>query len=468
MTTALASDAAIAPAGSARAQEAFYRGFLVVLVAAFTPFKAVGFLLPIIFTAWMLVFARDAVPPRRLVILAFCAAVMPLFYTVVADEFLLANYGLALLTYSGFFPLVILDSRLLASRRLLERCTAAASVMVLVQGIVGTVQAVYGATQTGTFAGDNGDIVAGTIYPHLSPERAFGSAIFVVNMTVMIIVGLAIPGTFAGRRRIHLAVGIVSVVLASVVHALVFLVAAVLVAWILTRPIAVKRPMARPGRQLPLTALLMAVVSYFAIADNVAHTGGVVEKAVDLEAQDVPRSILLTRVLNELSSEQPLQPFVGLGPGQFSSRASLIATGLYLGGPDHPKTLPLLSTQATRVAEEYCVSLLIEFADQKDVIGSSEQPFFSALSIYTELGAMGLIAVTLVVFEWLRRVRRRVRTTPALRFHAGLLVAGLVFMVLLGVQDNYWETPQAMLVGFLLLKLLYVNVLYSGSDLRDE
>jgi hypothetical protein len=173
-------------------------------------------------------------------------------------------------------------------------------------------------------------------------------------------------------------------------------------------------------------------------------------------------------VLTELPGEQPLQPFVGLGPGQFSSRASLIATGLYLGGPDHPQTVPLLSPQATRIAEEYCVSLLVQFADKKDVIGSSEQPFFSVLSVYTELGAMGLIAVTLVILEWLRRIRRRVRIDPGLRFQAAVLVAGLLFMVLLGLQDNYWETPQAMLVGFLLLKLLYVNVVYSDSDLRNE
>jgi hypothetical protein len=396
-----------------------------------------------------------------------CAAAMPVFYALIADEFLLANYGLALLTYSAFIPVIVLDGRVLASKRLLERCTSAVSVMVLVQGIVGTVQAVYGATQSGTFSQDNGDIVAGTIYPHLSAERAFGSVMFVVNMTVMIVVGLAIPATFGGSRRIRLAMGIVAIVLASVVHALIFIVAAVLVAWILTRPTVRHTETAKQGGQLPVvTVLLMLVLGYFATASNIDQTGKVAERALDLEAEDVPRAILVSRVLTELPDEQPLQPFVGLGPGQFSSRASMIASGLYLGGPDAPKTIPLLSPQSTHLAADYCLSLIIAFADKKDVIGSSEQPFFSLLSIYTELGAVGLLSILLVVVSWLMNIRRRVRAVPALRLQATLFVAGLVFMVLLAVQDNYWETPQAVLVGCLLLKLLYANVLYSGDDSR--
>jgi hypothetical protein len=451
-------------AGCTRVQNGFYSGFLIVLVAAFTPFKVLGFLLPCVFTGWMLLFAREAVSQRRLVILAICAAAIPIFYSLVTDELLLSNYGLALLTYSAFLPIVIVDGRMLASRRLLERCTRAASVLVLIQGIVGTVQAVYGATQTGTFAGDNGDIVAGTIYPHLTPERAFGSAMFVVNIIVTIVVGLSIPSTFGGRRRIHLAVGIVAVVLASVVHALVYLVAAVVLAWILIRPAARNVAATNRGRGLPVTILVVSVLSYFAIADNVAQTGQVTERAFDLEGLATPRSILLTRVLTELPDEQPLQPFVGLGPGQFSSRASLIASGLYLGKPGAPKSVPLLPPQATQVAQDYCFSLLLEFSDRKDVIGSSEQPFFSVLSIYTELGAMGLLAVALVMVTWLTEIRRRARTNPAVRFSAALLVAGLMFMFLLGLQDNYWETPQAILVGFLLLKLLYVNVVSPVTD----
>jgi hypothetical protein len=151
---------------------------------------------------------------------------------------------------------------------------------------------------------------------------------------------------------------------------------------------------------------------------------------------------------------------VGLGPGQFSSRASLIASGLYLGGANDPQAPPFLTPQATRLAADYCLSLLIAYADQGEVIGSTHQPFFSVLSVYTELGAFGLVLVGWVVVRIVRRARRRAATDPTTRYRSVLFVAGVVFVALLGLQENYWEVPQAILIGLLLLRAL-------GSNLRQ-
>jgi hypothetical protein len=42
---------------------------------------------------------------------------------------------------------------------------------------------------------------------------------------------------------------------------------------------------------------------------------------------------------------------------------------------------------------------------------------------------------------------------------------GIVLLALLGVQENYWETPQAILIGAILLKAMYAQLVY-GVDRR--
>jgi hypothetical protein len=245
-----------------------------------------------------------------------------------------------------------------------------------------------------------------------------------------------------------------------VVHALVFLVVAVLFAFATTRRTRIATT-TRPRRaRLVIAGALVFGLGYFALADNLAGISQVAAQAIDLEAVDIPRAILLTRVFSELPDDAPQQPFVGLGLGQFSSRASLIASGLYLGGPDSPRPVPLLSPQATRLASSYCFSLLVAYKESELVIGSTEQPFFSWLSIYTELGAIGLVGVLGVISLAIRRVQRRVRERPELYARGVSFVTATGFFTLIGLQDNYWEAPQAMLLGLLLLQVLYATIMY--------
>jgi hypothetical protein len=45
--------------------------------------------------------------------------------------------------------------------------------------------------------------------------------------------------------------------------------------------------------------------------------------------------------------------------------------------------------------------------------------------------------------------------------------AGLIFLLLLGLQENYWEVPQAIFVGVLLNQVMLANLLH-GSPPFDE
>jgi hypothetical protein len=94
--------------------------------------------------------------------------------------------------------------------------------------------------------------------------------------------------------------------------------------------------------------------------------------------------------------------------------------------------------------------------------GSSEQPFFSWLDLYTETGLLGLIVVFGSIARLVLRVRAHAHGRPETRFQALLCIGGIVFLVLLGWQAAYWEIPQAIFVGVLALKVMYANVMYPG------
>lgn len=449
-------------------RRAYQLAFVWALVACFSPFKALAYIVPAMFTAYVAL--HGGVVRDRLVVLGLALGGAAIAYALVLDEFLLTNYAVAIITYSAFLPVLVIDSRLLASRELLRAIVLAASTMLAVQGVVGIIQALHGFTQTGSFGGANGDYVAGTIYPALRAEHAFSNPMFAVNMALMLLCCLVVPEASTGPRRAFLILGAVALVLASVLHVLVFLVVAALVGFAITRTRDPRAPGRWTGGRVLAVVALISGLTYVALPDNVAGISSVAERAFDLDAVTIPRAVLLTRVFSDLPEEQPQQPAIGLGPGQFSSRASLIMSGLFLGGPDTPKTLPFLSPQATHLTQDYCLLLMVTASENDPLgqIGSSQQPFFSLLSIYTELGLAGLIAVMWSVARVLLRVRRRVREAPSVQLEALVLCAGVLLIGLLGWQENYWETPQAILVGLLLLKVLYANIMYNvdRADVR--
>ncbi len=444
-------------------QRAYYVGFVACAVVCFTPFKLLTYALPVLLIAWLVVTAGTVGMRNRLVVVVGGAVGLGAFYELAAEDLLVTNYVLALITYSAILPVLVVESRSIASIALFEKQAGVALRLLAVEGVVGTIQAIYGATETGSFGGANGDHVAGTIHPYLSAELAFSNPVFAVNMAVMILACLAVPN-LARRRSLSLALGGIALVLASVVHVLVFLVAAIAFALLTTRRTkGAPRRRLRVGR-LAVVGALVAGVGYVALADNLEGISRVGAQAIDLDAVDIPRAILLSRVFSELPDDAPEQPYIGLGPGQFSSRASLIASGLYLGGPDSPRPVPLLSPQATRLASSYCFSLLVAYKESDLVIGSTEQPFFSMLSIYTELGIIGLAIVLGWLVVIIRRVQRRVRERPELYTRGLMFVTAVGFFTLIGLQDNYWESPQALLIGLLMLHVLYATIMYEPID----
>ena len=443
-------------------RRAYFVGFLAVLIGCFTPLRALCYVMPGLFTLWMAL--HGAVLRNRILVITIVIASAAAAYNLIVSEFLIINYLVAVVTYSTIIPILVIDNRWLASRALLEKMLGVMAPMIVVQGAIGIVQAVYGAMQNGTFGGANGDHVTGTIYPHLELANSFSNPMFAVNMVLMLYACLSLPAALHGPRRMWMIVGAISFVLASVVHVLVFAVCAIAGAALVMRAPRTDGEQTGPRNGLLLTLLVLITgLSYVALPE-VATISDVAETVLDLEDVNMPRAVMLGRVLADLPDDDATQPYIGLGPGQFSSRASLIMSGVYLGGEDDPKPLPFFTPHVSRLADDYCIALMMAMRERGLAVGSSQQPFFSWLDVYTETGLLGMVVVFGSIARVLLRVRGRARSHPEVRYQALLCSAGILLLALLGWQSDYWEVPQAILVGVLALKVMYANVMYPLDD----
>src|SRR5690606_10620420 len=110
-----------------------------------------------------------------------------------------------------------------------------------------------------------------------------------------------------------------------------------------------------------------------------------------------------------------------------------------------------------------CVDLHV-IVSELEGIGSTHQPFFSLLTVYTELGLVGIVCLLIVLLRVLATIRRRGVDAPERRSTLVLVATGTLFLVLLGFQQTYWEIPQAILIGCLVLKVLYAHNMYDHAE----
>jgi hypothetical protein len=161
-----------------------------------------------------------------------------------------------------------------------------------------------------------------------------------------------------------------------------------------------------------------------------------------------------------LPQDNAMQPLIGMGPGQYSSRASLIASGEYLKGT----TIPF-PPQLGRATDQYILSLYRASFIESTAAGNSSSrfPFYSWLSLYGEFGVIGFLTFLVIAF------RRIVKIGASNSVDFGLMrpvcLILWLYILLMGIQDNYWEWTQAMFVAFLSVKIL--STYLSSASSRD-
>ena len=127
---------------------------------------------------------------------------------------------------------------------------------------------------------------------------------------------------------------------------------------------------------------------------------------------------------------------------------------------EDPRSIPLISGNFSPALSDYLLDLWVDASDVKAYGGSSSaKPFFSWMSVYTEFGGPVLLGVFVYAALLLRKMKARAKS-PTQKWMAVSVAAGIVFLLLLGFQENYWEVPQAILVGLMLVQVMYANVVY--------
>jgi hypothetical protein len=435
-------------------RESYYEAFVLALVMCLSPFKALAYAAPFLAGSWFLYRSRSLSGRRRARRVLASALGLVVTYWLFRAHYSMAAGLLAIVTYGTFFLLVIIPTESLASKDLLDRMTGLVGKVLIVEAIVGIAQALVSASRSGGFDLSNGDAVQGTIHLSFISDGSFSNPIYAANMTFFLL-ALA-PYLMSKKRRVFwpILLGTVALILASVIHMILFAAVGLMFALLLFHP---SLPRKMNKFQLVSAVVLGPVLAIAVLSDNLRN---ITYQAGLFAGGDLPKAVMVYRALYEMPHDYPAMPLVGLGPGQFSSRASLISTGRYFGGLDDPKTVPLIRENVSPALDEYLADLWVDASDVQAYGGSSSaKPFFSWMSVYTELGAPALVGVFVYALLLLRRMKVSAQSSEQ-KWLAVCSGAGVCFLLLVGFQENYWEVPQALLTGLMLVQVMYANIVY--------
>ena len=432
-------------------QRAYLSAFILANLMCWAPSKLLAYFAPIATLLWFILFAKAGVVAKHALtgVVASVAAIAA--YAIFNEEFIVKSAFVSLFTYSSAFFLLAIPNRPLASWALVTRMVTIIRIVVLIEATYGIFQAVYGFIETGTFDSANGDRAQGTIYPYLKIDGAFANPMYGANMVFLWLSLLPFLLRFKGTKLPFLLASL-AIVLASVLHQVLFLLVALVAA------ILIINPRILASRNLALAAIpliLLPLLAYTFLPHNV-KTFEIIYG--EFQSGESPRSHVLSRVFTDMPVEYPMMPVFGLGPGQFSSRAALISTGYYFGGPLAAVSVLPFSPVVPPALSKYLLDLWIRVTGNA-FYGSSQKPFFSWLSAYVEFGAIGVLLVATIVGVCLWRLGKGRREGND-RWLPIATASSIIFLTLLGLQENYWEVPQAIFTGVVMMKVYYAISVY--------
>lgn len=441
----------------ARFQRSYWHCFLAALVICWSPFNALAYALPPAIVGWLIYRGRSRAVLRRSALAAFTFIAFLALHIVVEPRFYLPSGILSFLTFGSLLLLVAIPAKALSSPRLLTRVRTACLWTLGLQGVVGLVQGLTAALASG-FDGDSGDAVEGTIHLALQPERTFSNPMFAVNVLALLIF---LAPTLRGRSAPpwQVIVAAVALALASVMHVLIIGAGVIIGSSALMGFSLFDRRM----RRVVLGVILLFLLVALAMPQNAS----LVERyAYGMAEGRYPRAEVTLRAWGPLRHDYPAVPLVGVGPGQFSSRAALMATGRYFGGTTNYQPLPLLGGGAADPFREFVADLWLR-SGSIAYYGSTHQPFYSWLTFAVEFGFVAFVAVAVALVLLVRRLQavRRTGIDPMIAW-VPCVLALLIFF--LGAQENYWEIPQGIVVPMLLYKLSAAAVWVSAEQHRDQ
>jgi hypothetical protein len=346
----------------------------------------------------------------------------------------------------------VLPSRFIVNADSIGRYISVVRFVILLQSVIGILQYVIVVT-THRFNIIPGDAVQGTVglLAFWYGDAGFGNQIFIINMVFLLMFFL--PHVVATRRDVSIFIlGLFSIMLAGVMHVFISL----LFAGFLTVVFFRSRFLFTDLLKVVGAALLVLtlLVPFEFLFPGISKTTLLYVRLY--QDENSPKFDAIHKTLQQLPEKYPTVYLVGLGPGQYSSRAGLISSGKYLSVKSS-----LLPNTTSQPFKEFVSTTWHKYASNPERYGNStmHRPFFSLLSVFAEFGIMGFVALVVGIVWVFLKVRKLAlwgkNRNPFdfyLAFGLGIISMSLIFI---SFFENYLEATQAMFPGLLLFKVFY-------------
>lgn len=361
------------------------------------------------------------------------------------------NLFWSILTYGSTFSVLVALLSVPFREKDLEDIFKFSIGLSLVQVILGYVQMLYGTSFQSLipfFAGqDAGDYFVGTTF-----NPGIGSLVAIkMSLTTL----LFVPFWFrrnGWKNTLILFLLFIGWVLASALYTLLLGMFVLLLFFIFKRTNWNLRSLKinKSILYVALLGVLVITIFVFTQENNIRYVMTSLKYGyATLIGEEVPGKVSTRKIfyykntLIKLPKDHPDMLLVGMGPGNYSSRSAWLVSGEYL--ERQPFYIPVTPS---KTAIEYTISIW-----SKNLIGSNfkgagsitHQPFSTWLSVFAELGILGLFVMILLF----KRIYKAVKTddvsmTNFMQDISFGLRISLVYIILLFFMENLFEYPMVM------------------------
>jgi hypothetical protein len=448
----------------------YYEMFMISLILSLSPSKSLGFTIPFIAVFWFIVRSKSGMSFKRFVLINFGWVLIILFYNWYSQQidldFNSSNAFLSYLNYASISFILVFPLAIISPRFNYDKYAKLILYVILIEGCVGTMQRIL----VGNTRNSLGDVVEGTINPlsFYFGHSGFGNQFFAMNMVFFLI--FCFPYVYYKKKIwiLFYLIGFIALILASVGHVFYSLLLAMLVTYLIFE-----------GWRLLLNVRLLVIiismlaVMLFTLAKMDPGVFNASQRQLEMFASgETPKANAVEVVFKELAKEYPTTHLLGIGPGQYSSRAGIIASGTYYKLSDFFLSLPFLDMGISPLFKKYVLETWLYVQTNIDAFGNSTmyRPFFSLLSVYVEFGGLTFMLLLLIIFYQIHLLKvkyHRVESSAsgkAVKLLALSCSTAILFLFFVGLYENYFETAQGIFTGLLLILIMRALV-KSKSDI---
>lgn len=442
-----------------RYANAFYEVILFCIITAWLPFKSLYYLIPFIAVVWFILRSNSGYTLIRLVsLLGIYVLVVTgyyIFYSFYYDKYVLPASVVSLLTYSSFVFLIVMPSSVLITTNQMKNLYKLIVASILVEGIIGVIQYIIVASLDYTWV-SVGDLVQGTVgfLSVFNPNKVgFGGVIYAILMTQYIL--FATPQVLINKKGyIILIIGVIALCCTITLHVILSLIIAIVLTSLLFQKASVfnLNNMLKAAMSMSIFLILFAVIS----PNNFKLTLSYVKSYSEFKSLKI---IATGKTVVTIPSDNPYSIVIGLGPGQYTSRAGLILSGKYLGGGKlNGSSFPPVII--SNPIQKYALAEIDEYLTNP-TYGTSTMstPYYSYLSVLTEFGLPIFCLLLMGIVRYLFKLRKKYfllsqfPETKMDRYYAFICASSIIFLCMISFFENYLEVPQAIFPGLLLLFL---------------